>query len=270
MSIKLSYNEYFELIYKLNKYKLNEKDLYNKIEEQKKEIDQYKNEIKILTEQVNRYKNAAVSVDPNGNIAFSNETIKDEITKNVVKDIILDNNLQILFSSAEELNNKVVSTFEAIRKQDGISIEKSLEKETLAQIENIKKTYDEIFIKDLKANHHKLQEQIVKQSAEEISSLISLPNRLQYRGTGDPIFEQYSQYQYTIKGDNSGKIYKVKGISYEQNTENKKIISNVVVKLVNTVLSAEELVVAPEQLVKCSFRTKINDINCRIVKKTNE
>lgn len=267
MDLTVTQKEYFDLIYTKEVLKLQNIDLKNEINKKNSEIERLYKLLKKSEEMLNKIK-PIISVSPTGDISFSDEIIKNEVNKSVVKDIVLDTNLKSLFTKTDELEHKVNITFDAIKNQDGVIIERSIEKELDSQIESIKKTYDELFIKDLKENYE-LKNSLIKESAKHISGdVINLPDTIQYRSTGDPLYEQYSKFYYTIKGDNSGKIYKVKGVSYESSPTNKRKISKVIIKLVNTVLSAEEIAVEPDKLIRGSFRDTVDGMKCKVVKKS--
>lgn len=260
MDVCIPMDEYVQIVYERSFYSIENNKL-------KKEIKELQDLLAKAEKIINDHKSPIVSVSSTGDISFNSKVIEDNISKEIVKDIILDTNLNGLFTRTEDIYNKAQTTFDAIKRQDGISIERSIEKDAEQQLENINKVYDTLFISDIKKNYKDLYNKISKDAANTISEFIQLNDTIEYRGIGDAIFEKYSKYKYRIKGDKSGKIYKVKGVSYSEDENHNKILSGVVIKLANTVLSAEEIVVTPDQLIPDSFRNKIDGMTkCKVIK----
>ena len=264
MGITIGCQEYFDLHYKATFLEKKVEHLLEIIKEKDDVIANQTKELKELNELLDKVfksisteKTYAVSVSPDGDIAFSDDFVKDDIRKSVIKDIITSDTLQGLYEKTEQLQAEFTSTMDAIKRQDGVVVERSLEADAELQLERIREIYTNMFIEDLKQNDSNKCKEILTAVAKELSDKITLPNTPEYRGIGDPLFEEYSKYKYTLKDGNPEKVYKVVGIRYVGNSKD-KTVKSVLIKLVNTVLSGEEIVVKPEQLIRDQFCHKVN------------
>ena len=256
MSFLINEQEYYDICYKCKTMELRIDSLLNTITDYEQQIQKLSNLLNRANKIINNKKEYAVSVSPDGDIAFGNDFIKDEIHKSIIKEIISSETLQELYEKTDKINHNFTSMIEAIKRQDGIIVERSIEIDTEEQLEKIRNEYTIRFMKDLKNTNQTKYKEILSAAAEDISSKITLPDKIEYRGIGDPIYEEYSKYIYTIKGGDPTKKYKVKGISYT-NTSNKSVKS-ATIKLIKTILSGEEIVVKSDQLIREQFRQKID------------
>ena len=187
---------------------------------------------------------------------FRDKFIKEEISKTVVKDIILSDTLQTLFNRTEEISNNFEKITTAIKKHDKISIDKSLEKEARQQMIAIDSVYAEHFKEQMKTTQEGndiIKQVLVNAGVEIADKVVKLPSKITY--TKSPIIKDYSDYynhEYKIKGQSDDKVYKLKKVITSDNT--------VKFKMVNIQLSADEYIATEDELIEYRFRSQINDV----------